>query len=158
MEKRANRHPVIIALVAALGFTTACGSESTPAIASGIGGVSGTGGAGVGGNPEGIGGSPAGVGGSGMGGSGMGGDSGAGGDSTGSGQAGTGGNTPTLAVQFADTVIRRWPDPRNIADRTRGWDYNNGIVLRGMSEVYEKTRDPRYLAYIKQYVDSFVDG
>jgi len=77
----------------------------------------------------------------------------------------TGGSTsdgppaaPTLAVRFADTVIARWPDPRNITGVTRGWDYNNGIVLRGMSEVYEKTRDPRYLAYIKQYVDYFVDG
>lgn len=66
--------------------------------------------------------------------------------------------TPTLAVRFADSVMARWPDPRNITGVTRGWDYNNGIVLRGMAEVYEKTRDPRYLAYIKQYVDSFVDG
>ena len=65
---------------------------------------------------------------------------------------------PTLAVRFADTVIARWPDPRNITGVTRGWDYNNGIVLRGMAEVYGKTRNPRYLAYIKQYVDSFVDG
>ena len=154
-----NGRPLIIALVAALGFTTACGSESKPAIASGIGGVAGTGGAGAGagGNPEGIGGSPAGTGGSGTGGGGTGGG-GTGGGGTGGGHAGTGGNTPTLAVQFADTVIRRWPDPRNIADRTRGWDYNNGIVLRGMLEVFKRTSDLRYLAYIKQYVDYFVDA
>jgi unsaturated rhamnogalacturonyl hydrolase len=169
MEKRANRHPLIIALVAALGFTTACGSESSSGIGPGIGGASGTGGTGAVGNQGGIGGLAGGggggmsgsaAGGSGTGGGGTGG-SGTGGGETGGGHAGMGGmggDAPTLAVQFADTVIRRWPDPRNIADRARGWDYNNGIVLRGMMEVFKRTSDLRYLAYIKQYVDYFVDA
>ncbi len=71
--------------------------------------------------------------------------------------SGVGSRAPTLAVQFANTVIDRWPDPRTITGVARGWDYNNGIVLRGMMEVFKKTNDARYLAYIKQYVDGFVD-
>jgi hypothetical protein len=41
--------------------------------------------------------------------------------------------SPTLAVRFANTVIDRWPNPTTITGVTRGWDYNNGIVLRGMA-------------------------
>lgn len=81
------------------------------------------------------------------------------GDATGPGgtteDAGSG---PTLAALFADTVMTRWPDPRNITGTSRGWDYNNGIVLRGIMEVYRKTGDARYLDYIKKYVDYFVDS
>jgi unsaturated rhamnogalacturonyl hydrolase len=51
-------------------------------------------------------------------------------------------------------VIHRWPDPNTIT--TKGWEYNNGIVLRGIQEVYRKTGDPRYLNYIRRFVDRFV--
>lgn len=90
----------------------------------------------------------------------QGGAAGAGGSSGSASVAGgtaSGGQT-SWAVQFADTVIKRWPDPRNITGKAREWDYNNGIVLRGMTEVWNKTQDPRYLAYLKKYVDYFVDA
>jgi unsaturated rhamnogalacturonyl hydrolase len=73
-------------------------------------------------------------------------------------EASTAADTTNLAVGFADFVVSRWPDPRNIAGKPRQWDYNNGIVLRGIIEVYKKTQDVRYREYIKQYVDYFVDG
>jgi unsaturated rhamnogalacturonyl hydrolase len=89
----------------------------------------------------------------------------AGGASAGGGSSGEGGsggnpgdNTATLAVQFADMVIKRWQDPRTITGATRQWDYNNGIVLRGILEVFKKTQDVRYREYIKKYVDYFVDA
>ena len=60
-----------------------------------------------------------------------------------------------LAVRFADWVLSRWPDPTQIT--TKGWEYNNGIVLYGIQRVYQKTGDPRYLAYIQKWVDSYVN-
>jgi len=60
-------------------------------------------------------------------------------------------------VRFADTVIATWPDPATIDPAKNGWEYNTGIVLFGMSKVYESTRDPRYLAYIRKWVDGYVD-
>jgi rhamnogalacturonyl hydrolase YesR len=60
-------------------------------------------------------------------------------------------------VRFADTVIATWPDPARIDPANNGWEYNTGIVLFGMSKVYESTRDRRYLDYIRQWVDGYVN-
>ena len=61
----------------------------------------------------------------------------------------------SLAVRFANAVLTRWPDPVKITS-TAGWEYNHGIVLRGIEQVYRRTADARYLAYIKKYADAFV--
>ena len=61
---------------------------------------------------------------------------------------------PPIAVRFADWILATWPDPTTLT--TKGWEYNNGIILHGISKVYEKNRDPRYLAYIKRFVDAYV--
>jgi unsaturated rhamnogalacturonyl hydrolase len=90
---------------------------------------------------------------------------------------GTGGATPTdastdadatgsdgklpatsLAVRFADSIIVRWPDPGRIGGMAWGWDYNIGIVLAGIERVYERTGDPKYLDYIRKYVDAHVNA
>jgi unsaturated rhamnogalacturonyl hydrolase len=63
----------------------------------------------------------------------------------------------SLAVRFANAVMSRWPDPNNISDAT-GFEYNHGIVLRGIEQVYRRTQDARYLAYIKKYIDEHIDG
>ena len=60
-------------------------------------------------------------------------------------------------ARFADTVMATWPDPATIDPAKNGWEYNTGIVLFGMSKVYEATRDPRYLDYIRRWVDGYVD-
>jgi unsaturated rhamnogalacturonyl hydrolase len=60
-------------------------------------------------------------------------------------------------VRFADTVMATWPDPAAIDPAKNGWEYNTGIVLFGMSKVYESTRDPRYLDYIRRWVDGYVN-
>ncbi|MFI5197501.1 MAG: glycoside hydrolase family 105 protein [Thermoanaerobaculia bacterium] len=59
-----------------------------------------------------------------------------------------------LAVRLADSVLSRWPDPSGIGNR--GWEYNSGIVLAGIAEVFRHTRDPHYLAYIRRYVDTYL--
>jgi len=60
-----------------------------------------------------------------------------------------------FSVRLADSVLARWPDPTTISGK--GWEYTDGIVLRGVGEVYRRTGDPRYLAYIKRWVDSFLE-
>ena len=59
-----------------------------------------------------------------------------------------------LAVRLADDVLNRWPDPATISNK--GFEYNSGIVLWGIAEVYRHTRDQRYLAYIRSWVDRFL--
>jgi len=66
--------------------------------------------------------------------------------------------TSRWGVAFADLVLREWPDPAAIDPAKNGWEYNTGIVLFGMSKIYEQRRDPRYLAYIKKWVDGYVDA
>jgi unsaturated rhamnogalacturonyl hydrolase len=59
--------------------------------------------------------------------------------------------------RFADTVMATWPDPAHIDPAANGWEYNTGIVLFGMSKVYEVTHDRRYLDYIRTWVDGYVN-
>ena len=61
----------------------------------------------------------------------------------------------SLAVRFANMIISKWPDPKDI-NTTAGFEYNHGIVLRGMEQVYRHTKDSSYLAYIQKYVDENV--
>lgn len=79
------------------------------------------------------------------------------GGSSGGGGAGAGGGTmlpaTALAVRLADAILSRWPDPGNLAGEKPGWEYNHGIVLRGLQQVYLHTLDARYLAYIRRYAD-----
>ena len=67
------------------------------------------------------------------------------------------GAAPGWGVRFADTVLATWPDPASIDPAKNGWEYNTGIVLFGMSKMYDATKDPRYLAYIKRWVDGYVN-
>ncbi|GLZ28762.1 hypothetical protein Lesp02_09520 [Lentzea sp. NBRC 105346] len=39
-----------------------------------------------------------------------------------------------------------------------GWGYQTGLYLYGQYLVYQRTKDPRYLNYIKAWVDRFVDS
>jgi unsaturated rhamnogalacturonyl hydrolase len=64
----------------------------------------------------------------------------------------------SLAVKFANSVLARWPNPESLSGTTPAWEYNAGIVLHGLEEVYRRTSNASYLAYIKEYVDDFVDA
>jgi unsaturated rhamnogalacturonyl hydrolase len=59
-----------------------------------------------------------------------------------------------MAVRLADAVLARWPDPLTLSEK--GWEYTNGIVLRGIAEVYRTGRDPRYLDYVRRWVDAYL--
>lgn len=62
-----------------------------------------------------------------------------------------------LGTGFADLILADWPDPAALDPARNGWEYNTGIVLFGLSKMYDQSRDPRYLAYIRRWVDSYVD-
>jgi unsaturated rhamnogalacturonyl hydrolase len=77
------------------------------------------------------------------------------------GTAGVGGSgtlaASSLAVRFANAVMTRWPDPLSMPPGAL-WEYNHGIVLRGMEQVYRRTSDRRILAYIQRYADELVSA
>lgn len=60
-----------------------------------------------------------------------------------------------LGVQIADSIIQRWPNPLTLT--TKGWEYNNGIILHGIEKIYKNTGDIRYLDYIKNWVDYYIE-
>jgi unsaturated rhamnogalacturonyl hydrolase len=88
-----------------------------------------------------------------------GGNGGGGGLPGGAGTCGGNGSLPStgLAVGFANAVMSRWPDPVNISSQN-AWEYNHGIVLRGMQQVWSHSCDPKIVSYIQKYADEFVDA
>jgi unsaturated rhamnogalacturonyl hydrolase len=125
----------------------------------GKGGVTGSGGNGGKSGATGSGGAAGNGGVSGKGGAaGNGGVTGKGGNG-GAGTCGSNGALPAtgLAVRFANAVMSRWPDPINISSQN-AWEYNHGIVLRGMQQVWSHSCDPKIVTYIRKYADEFVDA
>jgi unsaturated rhamnogalacturonyl hydrolase len=55
------------------------------------------------------------------------------------------------SVRMADSEMGRHPGV--FRDR---WHYETGLVLLGMTALYEQTRDRRYFDYVKQTIDSLV--
>lgn len=56
------------------------------------------------------------------------------------------------SVAIVESTIERFT-PETIGD----WEYTTGLYLLGQYEVYKRTRDARYLTYIEQWADRFVD-
>jgi unsaturated rhamnogalacturonyl hydrolase len=83
---------------------------------------------------------------------------GTGGSAGGVGSCGNGALPATgLAVRFANAVMSRWPDPIDISSQN-AWEYNHGIVLRGMQQVWSHTCDAKIVSYIQKYADEFVNA
>ena len=146
----------------AAGSGTGAGGSSTGGLGAGgapggaTGGTSGLAGkTGAEGGAIGAGGIAGGAGGATGGSSGAAGQGGSGGAGTCSGN----GTVPAtgLAVRFANAVMSRWPDPIDISSQN-AWEYNHGIVLRGMQQVWSHSCDPKIVSYIQKYADEFVDA
>lgn len=59
--------------------------------------------------------------------------------------------------KMALTLMKRHPESYMIDDsKAPKWDYVHGLVLYAFQELYKKNPDPKYTAYIKSYVDNFV--
>jgi unsaturated rhamnogalacturonyl hydrolase len=63
----------------------------------------------------------------------------------------------SLAVRFANMILSKWPDPASMTTPA-GFEYNHGIILRGIEQVYRHTGDSRYLTYIQKYIDENVSA
>ena len=73
-----------------------------------------------------------------------------------------GGQQRNAAVEFARGALRqRGAEPLARSAQHHGaaaWEYNHGIVLRGIEQVWRHTGDARYLTYIQRYTDQFVSA
>ncbi len=60
--------------------------------------------------------------------------------------------------KMALTLMKRHPESYMIDDTKKPkWDYVHGLVLYSFQELYKKNPDPRYTAYIKGYLDNFIE-
>ncbi len=57
-----------------------------------------------------------------------------------------------FSIQMADTCLARHP----LLAQT--WEYQFGVVLKGIEQVWLATGDARYLAYIRANIDAFVQA
>lgn len=58
----------------------------------------------------------------------------------------------SLSVGIVESTMRR-RTPATLS----GWQYFGGLYLLGQYEVYQRTREPRYLAYIRDWADRWID-
>jgi len=67
--------------------------------------------------------------------------------------------TKPLSERVANTAMTAiWRDPaRSQAGRPARWTYEFGVVLKGIEKVWRKTHDEKYLKFIQQGMDSFVN-
>lgn len=63
------------------------------------------------------------------------------------------GRATDWSVAVVDSTVARYTP-----DTIGGWSYPVGLYLYGQYLVYKRTHQQRYLDYIKQYVDRFVDA
>jgi unsaturated rhamnogalacturonyl hydrolase len=75
------------------------------------------------------------------------------GPATAAGRAAPAGRTDWSRA-VVDSTMSRYPDATTLG----GWGYQVGFALYGTYLVYERTHDAKYLAYIKAWVDHYVDA
>jgi len=56
-------------------------------------------------------------------------------------------------AQACETVVQR--HPAGFGDK---WEYDAGLVLRGFEQAGQKTKNRKYLEYVKRSIDRFLDG
>tara|TARA_R110000868_G_scaffold220806_2_gene472265 strand:- start:15269 stop:16222 length:954 start_codon:yes stop_codon:yes gene_type:complete len=61
-----------------------------------------------------------------------------------------------IGTELINAIIWRYQPTINVMTQ-KGWDHSNSIILHGMEKIYLQNKDPKYLAYIKKFVDDFVD-
>jgi len=61
--------------------------------------------------------------------------------------------TPNWSTAIVEATMKRFPTPKDLGV----WNYPRGLYLYGQYLVYKRTHDPRYLKYIKDWVDYHVD-
>jgi rhamnogalacturonyl hydrolase YesR len=59
-------------------------------------------------------------------------------------------------VRMANSVLARNPNPDTIASSSFSWEV--GYTMWTLEKIWRSTQDPKYLAYIKKYVDQHVSA
>lgn len=61
--------------------------------------------------------------------------------------------------RMALTLMKRHPESWQIDDaKAPKWDYVHGLVLYSFEELYKKSPDPRYEAYVQGYLDTLIEN
>ncbi|WP_394805609.1 glycoside hydrolase family 88 protein [Hymenobacter tibetensis] len=64
---------------------------------------------------------------------------------------------PAMSQRMADAFISWHPDSILIGTRkTARWDYEQGLMMKALERVWERTGDARYFKYIQKDLDQFV--
>jgi unsaturated rhamnogalacturonyl hydrolase len=64
------------------------------------------------------------------------------------------GKTPALSQQMADSFIKAYPDSMPpVRNRVARWGYEQGLMLKAIERVWQRTGDKKYLAYITRITD-----
>src|SRR5690349_4221400 len=58
------------------------------------------------------------------------------------------------SVAMVESTMKRYPTAKDLGS----WGYAKSLYLYGEYLVYKRTHDPRYLAYIKDWIDDHVDA
>jgi unsaturated rhamnogalacturonyl hydrolase len=67
--------------------------------------------------------------------------------------------TSQWSIKIVESVIAHFPDTIAYAgiSKSKRWDYERGVLLEGIWQVYKATGNKEYLAYIKKNIDQFID-
>ena len=58
-----------------------------------------------------------------------------------------------LSVAMVESTMKRYPTAKDLGS----WGYAKSLYLYGQYLTYKRTHDPRYLKYIKDWIDMHVD-
>jgi len=69
----------------------------------------------------------------------------------------------SLGMRMAETLMKTYPDSivvkkagEKIVTRPTEWDYEQGVVLKGIDLLWNQTHDKKYIDYMKKIMDNFV--
>jgi unsaturated rhamnogalacturonyl hydrolase len=67
-------------------------------------------------------------------------------------------STLKWSERMALSIMKRHPEAYQIDGQTEPkWDYVHGLVLTSFEALYDKTKNPQYYNYIKQYAEATID-
>src|SRR6188474_691948 len=62
-----------------------------------------------------------------------------------------------LSQQMAATIMAKWSDSMGLSKGPAKWTYDQGLVLKGIENVWRRTGDGKYFNYIQKSMDFYVD-
>lgn len=68
--------------------------------------------------------------------------------------SGTAVSSTRIGEALANYIIATWPNYNSVT--SKNWEYTNGIVYYGITKIYEKTLNTKYLDYVKTFVDGYI--